>query len=298
MALAFERVRNPVLDDGLAVGVRDPAILYHDGLVRCFFTRALRDGDRYQMFLELSESPDLVAWSEPIRLTTSELNFSSPGNVIRAGDEWVLCVQSYPVAPGKRHGDESSRLWLMRSRDLRRWTDPQMIYPQGCQAKWSESRRQIDAYLVEHDGRFWCFYKTAGQIGLLVSDDLAHWAEASPDRPVLAAADTPDGMTVENACVVRADDRFALFFSPCRAGRGVGLAYSDDLIRWHDVHYVDFPKLPWAENGPTAAAVTDLRDEAGRWLMVFHGERPHEGNRHSAALALAWSPDLEHWTVP
>jgi hypothetical protein len=41
--------------------------------------------------------------------------------------------------------------------------------------------------------------------------------------------------------------------------------------------------------------VLDLRAQRGAWLMAFHGERASQANAHSAALALAWSRDLENW---
>jgi hypothetical protein len=95
--------------------------------------------------------------------------------------------------------------------------------------------------------------------------------------------------------VVAVAGGYAMVFAPCRPGRGIGLAYSRNMIDWQDVHYLDFPALPWAGDGPSAAMVLDLRRETGRWLMAFHGERPTATNAHSAALALAWSDDLEHW---
>lgn len=298
MRIDLASVRNPAIDLGPEGAVRDPALVSGDVAVLCFHTSAARSGERYQLCLDVTQSADLVTWSEPRRLTVSELNFSSPGNAVRVGDEWVLCVQSYPVEPGKKCGSEESRLWLMRSRELRDWSHPEAMHPRGCRARWTDSHRQIDPYLVEHDGRYWCFYKTAGQLGLLVSDDLRDWEEASPDRPVLGRRQTPDGSPVENPCVLRAGDRHAMFFAPCRKGRGVGLAFSDDLIDWRDVHYLDFPPLRWAEGGPTAAMVTDARDALGVWLMAFHGERPGSANAHAAAIGFAWSEDLEHWTVP
>jgi hypothetical protein len=243
------------------------------------------------------ETSDLVRWSAPRRLTTSPLSFSSPGNVLKLQDEWVLCVQSYPVDPGQEWGNESSRLWLMRSRDLLDWSEPRMMYPQGCQGRWTQSRRQIDPYLVQYAGNIYCFYKTSGQLGLIVSHDLEHWEEACPDHPVLSIRDTPDGAAVENPCVVKVEGGFAMIFAPCRAGRGIGLAYSTDLLAWQDVHYLDFPALSWADRGPTAAMLLDVRGEAGDWLMAFHGERDDAGSGHSAALALAWSEDLEHWQL-
>jgi hypothetical protein len=128
----------------------------------------------------------------------------------------------------------------------------------------------------------------------MVSDDLVEWMEASRDRPVLGSDDTPDGATVENPCVVRDGGEFVMFFAPCRKGRGIGVARSDDLFHWRDVRYLGFPDLPWAEGGPTAAMVLDLRDVCGEWVMAFHGERP---GPHAAALGIAHSPDMEHWDV-
>ena len=107
-------------------------------------------------------------------------------------------------------------------------------------------------------------------------------------------------MGLENPCVVRKDNPFVMFFSPCRPGQGVGITYSDDLLKWRDVHYLNFSELPWANNGPTAAAVLDLRSEIGMWLMAFHSEQigTQPLGRWGESIGLAWSEDLEHWTVP
>ena len=66
---------------------------------------------------------------EPRILTERDqnLDYSSPGNVIRFGDEWILCMQTYP-RPGyvksemPRYGSEDARLLIMRSKDLETWT--------------------------------------------------------------------------------------------------------------------------------------------------------------------------------
>jgi len=295
MSIDLDRIRNPVFDREPGCSARDPALVFHDGRFLCFHSAFERRKGRNRFFLDVCESTDLAAWTRFRRLTTSMENFSSPGNVLRTADRWLLCMQSYPVPEGGLHGGEESRLWLMESRDLETWSEPRILAAEGCRAAWAKSRRQIDPCLVEHDGRFWCFYKTAGALGLLVSDDLETWKEASPGRPVLSKADTPDGSTVENPCVLRVEDRFMMFFAPCREGRGIGVAASEDLLAWRGVHYLDFPPLVWAPGGPTAAMVLDARAECGNWLMAFHGERP--GPFH-AAMGVAWSRDLEHWTVP
>ena len=288
----FDCVAQPFLDREPLAAVRDPAAILHDGMFRCFHTAVERTQQGYALFVDVTQSRDLTHWTPPRRLPASGPNVSSPGNVLRIEDRWLLCLQSYPIPPGGEYGTDESRLWLMESQDLEIWTPPYLLQPDGCRANWARSRRQIDPYLVEHDGRFWCFYKTDGSLGLLVSEDLTHWQEASPQRPVLSAADTPEGVTVENPCVVRTDDTFVLFFSLCREGRGIGVARSDDLQNWQDVRTLDFPVVPWAAGGPTAAMVLDTRQERGCWTMFFHGDRTPP---HGAALGCAWSDDLEHW---
>jgi len=293
----FASITNPILDPAPGYSVRDPLLFCHDGVVHCHYSAVERAGDHSTFYLETISSSDLVEWSQPRRLTDSALGFSSPGSIIRVGDGWVMSLQSYPILPGEKRAGESARLWLMASPDLENWNDPVPINPDGARVNWSESRRQIDPCLVEHDGRYWCLYKTSGCLGLLVSDDLARWQEASPDRPVFGRDDSPDGSPVENPCVLRVGDEFVLFFTPCREGRGVGVARSRDLVSWRDARYLDFPDIPWAQSGPSAAMVIDLRATFGKWVMAFHGERKSQGT-FAAALGLAWSDDLEHWVTP
>lgn len=292
------QISNPAIDRGAVEAVRDPALLYHNGDLWCYYTIASPSKDAYHLYVGVSRSEDLKTWSNHEAIPKSPLNFSSPGNVIHIENEWIMCIQSYPIDPGQKYGNENSRLWLTRSRDLIFWSEPEPIQPDGCQGTWSKSKRQIDPYLVLHGGEYWCFYKTSGQLGCMISEDLRTWREAYPGRPILSKQDTPDGATVENPCIVHTDEAFAMFFSPCRKGRGIGIAYSEDLLHWRDVHYLDFPGLPWDDGGPTAAMVLDMRQDLGVWLMAFHGERQDELNAHSAAIGFAWSFDLERWEIP
>ena len=295
--IEWSKITNPFLDTEPEVSVRDPLLVYHDGIFRCFYSGVEHKQGVFSFHMEAVESKDLVHWSKPKRLTTPDLGFSSPGNVMKRGDDWYLILQTYPTPPGAVNATEDARLWYMKSRDLVRWDEPVCLNPEGAKVNWSESKRQIDPCIVEHDGKYWCLYKTSGAFGLLVSDDFRNWREASPDRPVLRAEDTPGNNTVENPCVVRDGDDFVMIFAPCKKGRGIGLARSRDLLHWTNVHYLDFPEITWADNGPSAAADTDLRDVCGKWVMVFHGERK-KVHSHAAALGIAWSDDLEHWTVP
>ena len=76
---------NPVFDRGPMTAVRDPALITQEGVLRCFHTAVEPHADRYRLYVDVIERPDLRVWSAPRRLTTSELNFSSPGNVIEVG---------------------------------------------------------------------------------------------------------------------------------------------------------------------------------------------------------------------
>ena len=285
------------LDRGPSCAVRDPLVLHEAGMWRVFHTAVRPTATGYALRIDVAESTDLATWSVRTLFPEAAENFSSPGSILRVGDAWVLCLQSYPIDPGALWGNEQARLWLSTSRDLRTWSPPRPILVSGELPAWTSSLRKIDPFLIAHGGRYWCLYKAVGQLGLLVSDDLNTWSDVSLQAPVFAARQTPDGSTIENPCVVAVDGRFALFFSPCREGRGIGLAWSDDLHKWGEVEYLDFPALPWAPGGPTAAMVIDRRAAEGGWLMAFHGDRPTPENGHGAAIAFARSDDLRTWRL-
>jgi hypothetical protein len=290
-------IRNPVLDLAPSVYPRDPLLVAHEGVYRVYYTAAETQANGFQLHLDEIRSTDLANWSSPRRLRDGPPGFSSPGSMLRHQGRWVMALQSYPIPPGEDWADDSARLWIMESDDLEQWDPPRPIKPEGCTAEWARSRRQIDPCMVAHDGRFWCFYKTDGQLGLLVSGDLHTWEEALPERPALHRRQLPDRVSLENVCLVREGGHWLMFFSPCRPGRGFGTARSSNLLDWHDVRYLDFPQVPWADNGPTAPMLIDQRDHLGVWLMVFHGERRRE-SAHGAALGLAWSRDLATWRLP
>jgi beta-xylosidase len=297
MLIDLSIVSNPLIDRRPDFAVRDPAVVYHDGVFHLFHTTVdCRDASPVTC-LEMSLSSDLVNWSSPRRLAGGSEMFCAPGNVIRHGERWAMCLCSYPIPPGKTWADDSARLYLMESDDLFHWSAPRVMAAQGCQARWARSRRQIDTWLIPHAGKTYALYKTDGQLGLLVSSDLLHWQEAGPDRPVLDRGQMPKGESMENPCVIRHDGEFLMFFSPCREGRGIATARSADLLHWTDIRYLDFPPLPWAPSGPTAPVVLDLREQAGRWVMFFHGE-DRQLHPHAAAIGLAWSEDLVNWRCP
>jgi hypothetical protein len=78
---------------------RDPAVLYDRDSLYLFFTLVRTEADnKIYSYTARSQTQDLRHWS-PVRIITPRdhrLDYSSPGNIVRFGSEWVLCLQTYP----------------------------------------------------------------------------------------------------------------------------------------------------------------------------------------------------------
>ena len=222
------------------------------------------------------------------------LNFGSPGNIIRDGDQWVLCLQTYPRPNGERYGNQDARIWTMRSKDLETWGKPVLVRVKGPEVPVEQMGRMIDAYLLEdkdEPGKWWCFYKQRG-MSMSWSHDLTTWTYAGR---------TSAG---ENACVIIDGDDYVLFHSP---GNGIGVKRSDHLTQWRDEGLLTLGQRawPWTQGRLTAGFVLDLRHEpaVGKALMFFHGSdfpenSPQGGFDNFASIGLAWSDDLKTWSWP
>ncbi len=113
----FDKLQSPILFKGDSVtAYRDPAVLYENGRFFLFFTLVEIEPDSMiYSYSAMSTSQDLVEWSPIKKLSPRDqsLNYSSPGNVIRYKNEWILCLQSYP-RPGykmlqmPRYGDSTA----------------------------------------------------------------------------------------------------------------------------------------------------------------------------------------------
>lgn len=253
---------------------RDPSAVWHDGFFHLFFTwvEVEADGQVFS-YCATSKSRDLMTWTPPRKLTPRDnaKDFGSPGDVVRAGDEWVLCLQTYPrpgnVFDGKPHyGNANARLWTMRSKDLETWSAPELLRVKGPDVPVEEMGRMIDPYLLrDGDGMWWCFYKQNGA-SMSKSRDLRTW--------------TPVGRTEagENVCVLRDGVRWLMYHSP---QDGIGVKSSTDLIHWTDEPgriTLGQKDWLWARGRLTAGFVLDARKipGVGGWLMFFHGSGPRK----------------------
>ncbi len=291
--VSFAAIPSPIVFRGDATtAYRDPTAIYHDGWYRLFFTLVKIEPDnRPFSYCAWSKSRDLVHWSEPTIFTPREqsLNYGSPGNIIRQGDEWVLCLQTYPRPNGEKFGNDTARLWTMRSKDLENWGEPELIRVKGPQVPQEKMGRMIDPFLIEdkdEPGKWWCFYK----VGMAWSRDLKVWTHAGR---------SPMG---ENPCVIVDGNEYVMFLSG-----GIIVKRSSDLKTWRDEGELTLGSKDWlwTKGRLTAAFVLDLRKQpgVGKALMFFHGSDYPESDRRGgfdnfASIGMAWSDDLKQWSWP
>lgn len=295
--LNLERIASPIVLRGNdRIAYRDPCVVWHEGVFRLYCTLVETEPDgRVFLYTATSESRDLIDWSEPRRLTPRDasLNYSSPGNIVRFRDRWVLCLQSYPRPNGEKYANDQARIFTMESDDLVRWTEPKLLRVKGDHVPVGDMGRMIDPYLIESReelGKWWCFYKQNG-VSLSWSYDLSHWTYYGHEN------------AGENVCIVPLDDRYLMLHSP---ENGIGLMTSPDLMRWTPMGTLltlGQRQWDWARGRITAGFLLDCRqvEGIGRYMLFFHGTGP-EGedvifDTH-ACIGIAWSDDLEHWSWP
>lgn len=300
--IRLDAIKSPIVfrgNDHLAY--RDPAVLYHDGTFFLFFTLTEIEPDgMIYMYTAASRSKDLVHWTIPRKLTPKDqnLNYSSPGNIIRYHGEWLLCLQTYP-RPGNtvrnmpQYGNNSARLFLLRSKDLETWSEPELIKVKGPNIAVADMGRMIDPYLLQDKDdstKYWCFYKQNG-----VSSS---WTRDFRDWTFSGHAESG-----ENSCVIVENNQYILFHSP---SNGIGIKRSDDLKTWKEwgkLITLGQSDWEWARGRVTAGAVILLpgRQQA-KYLMFFHGSGPlteKEGDfDKNASIGIAWSNDLINWAWP
>src|SRR5512140_1703964 len=98
--IRWTSIASPVIFRGDATtAYRDPAAVFHDGWFHLYFTLVKIEPDKRPFLcVARSKSRDRRTCTQPTTFTPRDtsLNYSSPGNVVRHGDQWVLCVQTYP----------------------------------------------------------------------------------------------------------------------------------------------------------------------------------------------------------
>lgn len=298
----LKNLKSPVLFAGNeTTAYRDPAILFQDGTFYLFFSLMEIESDgRIYSYVASSKSTDLITWTAPRKLTVKDqnLDYSSPGNVIRFQDEWLLCLQTYPrpdymVDQMPRYANSSARLFIMRSKDLENWSEPELLKVKGANIPESEMGRMIDPYLLQdkdEPGKYWCFYTQNG-VSMSFTTDFENWTYFGH---------TESG---ENACVLVENNQYVLFHSP---PNGIGIKKSDALKTWTDwgeLITLGQADWNWAKGRITAGAVLELSgNNQAKYLMFFHGSGPLTETQgdfdKNASIGIAWSNDLKLWNWP
>jgi hypothetical protein len=275
---------------------RDPAAEWVDGVCHLFFTLVETDAEgAVYSHIATSQSRDLKNWSKVRKLTPrTDRDYSSPGNLVKDGDDWVLCFQSYP-RPGNRndgvvrYADRTARLFTMRTRDFKVWSSPELLRVKGPNVPESEMGRMIDPYLVRCPSGGWmCFYKQHGA-SFSRSQDLREWTFAGR---------TDAG---ENVCIVQEDGSYWMMHSP---QNGMRLKRSDDMMEWTDVSgriTLGQTRWPWARGRITAGFLLDCsRIRKEKWGLFFHASGPRtedEGDfDRNASIGVAFSSSLDGFT--
>jgi Glycosyl hydrolases family 43 len=296
----FKKLTSPILFKGDSVtAYRDPMAILHKGIFYLYFTLTeIEPTGNIYMYLALSKSKDLVHWSPVQKLTPKDqnLNYSSPGNIIRYKGKWLICLQTYPrpnytIQQMPRYGTADARLFTMSSTDLENWSAPKILKVKGDTVAIENMGRMIDPYLVEdksEKGKWWVFYKQNGA-SRSFSYDLEHWTYQGH---------IPAG---ENICILTERGNYFMFHSP---KNGIGIKKSNDLATWQDLETaLIFGQKDWlwAKGRITAGYVLNLKIDCKikRYLMFFHGSGPkteEEGDfDKNASIGLVWSDDLLHW---
>jgi sucrose-6-phosphate hydrolase SacC (GH32 family) len=297
----LDAIESPILMMGNdKTGFRDPAVIYNEGVFYMYYSLVLsEENEKIYWYVAYSKSDDLISWTDPVIITPKDQNknFASPGNVIRFNDEWILCMQTYPM-PGYsrkdklRFGNEDCRIWITRSKDLENWSEPEMLWVMGSGI---DPGQMIDPFLIEdknEKGKWWCFYKKDGA-SYSYSYDLKNWTYQGK----ISAG--------ENVCVWIKNDEYYMMHSP---EKGMGIIKTMDFNKWFLVDKENIlgqeDWCNWAGQRVTAGFVLDMHDDpkVGKYLLFYHGQGPDpkttEIINSGTDIGIAWSDDFVNWEWP
>ena len=299
----LKKLTSPVLFRGDSItAYRAPAVYYHKKIFYLFFALSEVENDgRVFTYVATTQSNDLIHWT-PVRKITprdQNLDYSSPGNVIKYKNEWILCLQTYPrpglkITDGMRTAGPSARLFIMRSPDLENWGEPELLRVKGRDVPDDKMGRMIDPYLVEdkdEKGKYWCFYKQNG-VSMSYTRDFVNWT---------FFGNTESG---ENVCVLTENNQYMLFHSPAN---GIGIKKSSDLVHWETFGgtiTLGQADWEWAKGRLGGPAVINLKKVSGfrNYLMFFYALGPLTEAQgyfdRNVSVGIAWSSNLTDWEWP
>lgn len=262
---------------------RDPAAYIFNGEIYLFYSLVINENDNQYFCVAMSKSKDFECWTAPEVLTENDIgkNYSSPGNVVKHGGEYYLCLQTYPRPNGEKYGNESSRIFTMKTADFKSWSNPKLIKVKGNVPE-KEMGRMIDPYILKDNGKFICFFKQNG-VSFSESKDLKNWEFKGYTN------------CGENVCVIKENDEYIIFNSP---QNGINLLSTKDFKDFHSIGttYLNQNTKPWAKDRITAGFVLDISEMnmKYKYAMFYHGDM-EENYIFGASLAVIFSNNLKDW---
>ena len=271
-----------IFEQSMRYSFRDPAAYIENGIIYLFFTLVENTEDRQYFYVAMSQSKDFITWTEPEILTEKDnlKNYSSPGNVIKYNGEYYLCLQTYPRKDGQIYGNENSRIFTMKSKDLQNWEEPVLLKVKGDIPE-KEMGRMIDPYILCEEDKFICFFKQNG-VSFSTSEDLVNWQ-------FQGFADCG-----ENVCVLKEKDEYLIFNSP---KNGINIMSTKDFKCFKNIRtlYLNQENKSWAKGRITAGFVIDVSSiSPHKYAMFYHGDN-EDNYLFGASLAVAFSDNLADW---
>lgn len=266
---------------------RDPACYFYKGKCHLFFTVSEKDNGYMYNRIGHSASSDLKQWSKPEIITVKDkaLNFSSPGNIIKYNDEYIMCICSYPMPRpfGEYpYADETARLYTIKTKDFKSFDTPKLLNPKG-HMQVSELGRMIDPYIIKKEGLYYLFFKQNG-VSLSSSVNITDWKYIG------------NAEGGENACVIKYNGGYLLIHSP---ENGIAFSMSENLRDWKEYSHTTLKQSEWnwAKGRLTAAFAAELPSGVKyKYIMFFHGSEDVYPETHgNATLAAAFTNDFKNY---
>jgi predicted GH43/DUF377 family glycosyl hydrolase len=154
--------------------------------------------------------------------------------------------------------------------------DKPVFIPRGI----LESKGCEDPRLVYLDNQFYMTYTSYSTNGVRVSlastHNLIQWKRYGI---VLPDMDTKDAVLFPE----KINGKYVMFHRPMTPPRSIWIAYSEDLIRWHDSKMVTAPVAGKWDGVGIGAASPPVKTAKG-WLLIYHGVDEESVYRLGVAL--------------
>jgi len=130
-----------------------------------------------------------------------------------------------------------------------------------------ESKGCEDPRLVPLDNQFYMTYTSYSTQGVRVSlastQNFIHWERYGV---ILGDADNKDAVLFPE----KIDGKYVMFHRPMTPPRSIWIAFSEDLVEWHDPKKVMEPVAGRWDGVGIGSASPPVRTEKG-WLLIYHG---------------------------